>query len=77
MLNRPCIVVSRFTVTVASGTSIMMLAAMERVTTQAGIGPPLSRTMPVRPLKRAKDQKPSVARLYEWTGRLMTFGMKK
>jgi hypothetical protein len=49
------------TVTVATGTSIMMLAEMLMVTSQTGTGPPLRRTMPVRPLKKAKVQKPRVA----------------
>ncbi len=40
-----------------------MLEAMLRVTIQAGTGPPLRRTAPVKPEKRMNDQKPMVARL--------------
>ena len=53
------------------------MAEMLTVTSQAGTGPPLKRTALVRPLRKANVQNPSDARLYEWIGRLTTFGMKK
>ena len=59
----PFIVRTKFTVSVAIGMIIRMLAAMLIVTRYAGTGPPLSRVIAVRPPRKIHDQNPILARL--------------